>query len=189
MSARPFTSLRARSAFAVAWAMALLLAHGCRSYRTREFVATEYPAKLENWRIYVHARVVDANPAPTNHRYMVGALAWTLPGDSTRGNPNDFRPTAYDASLDSLRLFRMEGTNAIELPLPPLHHGPNNHPNRLVQLLPDNRATIEIPDRVGELRADVTMTFIHRGTGNRETREFRLRMLKRERSNHEPALD
>jgi hypothetical protein len=111
---------------------ALDLATGCGKYRTREFVAAQQPVKFENWRLYVNAFVDAANPSPTNHLYLISAGAWTAPGDSVGLGASQFRPTAYDASLDSLRLFRIEGTNAAELPLPPLGHGSAHHPNRLV---------------------------------------------------------
>jgi hypothetical protein len=48
MNALLSTSLRPRVAFVIVWALSLLLAAGCRSYRTREFVATEYPVKFES---------------------------------------------------------------------------------------------------------------------------------------------
>ena len=168
---------------------ALLLATSCRPYRTREFTAVQHPMKFENWRIYVNAHVDAANPAPTNHFYLISAVAWTAPGDSVGGNRSEFRPTAYDASLDSLRLFRIAGTNAVELPLPPLHHGPADHPNRLVQLGPGRGAGVTIPASVSELRADVMMTFRHRETGKTETKLFAITMHKRERTKIEPLLE
>lgn len=96
---------------------------------------------------------------------------------------------AYDASLDSLRLFRIEGTNAVELPLPPLGHGSTDHPNRLVRLAPSNRAGIEIPASIRELRADIVMTFRHRETGKTETKVLTTSMLRRERTKLEPMLE
>lgn len=175
----------------IAWAcvFALVLATGCRRYRTREFVAVQRPMKFENWRLYVNVRVDAANPSPTNHFYAISAVAWTAPGDAIGGDTNEFLPTAYDASLDSLRLFRIEGTNVAELPLPPLHHGSSDQPNRLVQLVPGNRAVIEIPASVRELRADIVMTFRHRETGKTETKVFTTTMLKRERTKVEPMLE
>jgi hypothetical protein len=170
------------------WMFALVLATGCRQYRTREFAAVQRPIKFENWRLYVNALVDAANPSPTNHLYMISAVAWTAPGDSIGGDPSAFRPTAYDASLDSLRLFRIEGTNAVELPLPPLHHGSSDQPDRLVQLVPGNRAGVEIPASVRELRAHVTLTFRHRATGKTETEVFTTTMLKREMTKLEPML-
>jgi hypothetical protein len=172
--------------FPIAWswvfALILATATGCRQYRMREFVAVQRPVKFENWRLYVNAFVDAANPSPTNHFYRISAMAWTLPGDAYFGDPNAFRPTAYDASLDSLRLFRVEGTNSVELPLPPLHHGSTDHPNRLMQLAPSNGVRIEIPASVSELRADVVMTFRRRETGRTETNVSTMTMRKRERS-------
>ena len=178
-------------ALPIAWSCVfmLFLATGCRQYRTREFVAVQRPVKFENWRLYVSARVDAANPSPTNHFYVLSTVAWTAPGDSIGGRASEFRPTAYDASLNSLRLFRVEGTNLIELPLPPLHHGSTDHPNRLVQMAPSNGVRIEIPASVEELRADVVMTFRHRETGKTETKVFTLPMRKRERTKLEPMLD
>ena len=174
--------------FQIAWpfVFALVLATGCRPYRTREFTPVEKPVKFENWRIYVCALVDAANPSPTNHAYMISTVAWTAPGDSIGGRASEFRPTAYDASLDSLHLFRVEGTNSVELPLPPLHHGPTDHPNRLVQMAPSNGVRIEIPARVNELRAEVAMAFRHRATGKTETKVFTIPMLKRERIKYGP---
>ena len=165
---------------------ALLLATGCRPYRTRAFEAVQRLVKFENWRLYVTALVDAANPSPTNHSYMISTVAWTAPGDSIGGRDCEFRPTAYDASLDSLRLFRVEGTNSIELPLSPLHHGSTDHPNRLVQLAPTNGFRIEIPVSVNELRAEVTMTFRNRDTGRTEANMFTIPMLKRERIKYGP---
>ena len=145
--------------------------------------------KFENWRLYVNAFVDTTNPSPTNHLYLISAVAWTAPGDSVGLDVSQFRPTAYDASLDSLRLFRLEGTNAFELPLPPLGHGSADHPNRLVQLAPSSGAGIEIPAGVRELRADIVMTFRHRETGKTETKVFTTTMLKRERTKLEPLLE
>jgi hypothetical protein len=145
--------------------------------------------KSENWRIYVNALVDAANPSPTNHSYVVSALGWTVPNDSIGVGTNQFRPTAYDARLDSLRLFRIETTNVVELPLPSLHHGDSDHPNRLVNLGPDNRVGIEMPASVNELRADVVMTLRHRETGRTEPKVFTTRMLKRERTTLEPMLE
>lgn len=167
----------------------LVLATGCRRYRTREFVAVQHPVKFENWRIYVSAHVDAANPSPTNHFYLICAVAWTAPGDSIGGNPSEFQPTAYDASLDSLQIFRITGTNAVELPLPPLLHGSADHPNRLVQLGPGRGAGVTIPASVSELRADVIMTFRHRDTGKTETKLFAITMHKRERTKLEPMLE
>ena len=174
---------------ALAGVLALVLATGCRRYRTRGFVAIPHPVKSENWRLYVNAHVDAANPAPTNHFYLISAVAWTARGDSVGGNPREFRPTTYDASLDSLRLFRIAGTNAVELLLPPLHHGSADHPNRLVQLFADNGAGVTIPASVSELRADVMMTFRHRETGKTETKLFAITMHKRERTKIEPLLE
>ena len=168
---------------------ALLLATGCRPYRTRAFEAVQRLVTFENWRLYVTALVDAANPSPTNHSYMISTVAWTAPGDSIGGRDCEFRPTAYDASLDSLRLFRVEGTNSIELPLSPLHHGSTDHPNRLVQMAPSNGVRIEIPASVSELRADVVMTFRHRDTGKTETKLFAITMHKRERTKIEPLLE
>ncbi|MCX6923028.1 MAG: hypothetical protein NT154_07450 [Verrucomicrobia bacterium] len=165
------------------------LAAGCRKHRTREFVAAEHPVKFENWRLYVNAFVDAANPSPTNHLYLISAVAWTAPGDSVGLDASQFRPTAYDASLDSLRLFRIEGTNAVELPLPPLVQGSADHPNRLVQLAPSSSAGIEIPASVRELRADIVMTFRHRKTCKTETKLLTTTMLKRERTRLEPILE
>ena len=172
----------------IAWAVvfALVLATGCRSYRTREFVAVQQPVKFENWRIYVNAFVDVANPSPTNQFYTISAVAWTAPGDYVGADVSQFRPTTYDASLDSVRLFRIAGTNAVELPLPPLPHGSTDHSNRLVQLGRGNHIGIEIPASVGELRADIVMTFRHRDTGRTETKVFTTRMLKRERIKYTP---
>ena len=81
-------------------------------------------------------------------------------------------------------------TNAVpaELPLPPLHYGPSDQPNRLLELISDNHAGIEIPDRVRELRAEVVVTFRHRGTGKIETKVFVATMLKREGTRLVPPL-
>ena len=49
---------------ACACVFALVLATGCRQYRTREFVAVQHPVKFENWRLYVNAHVDAANPCP-----------------------------------------------------------------------------------------------------------------------------
>ena len=174
---------------ALAGVFALVLATGCRQYRTREFVADPHPVKFENWRLYVNTHVDAANPAPTNHFYLISAVAWTAPRDYLRLDPSQFRPTTYDASLDSLRLFRIEGTNAVEQPLPPLHHGPADHPNRLVQLFADNGAGVTIPTSVNELRAEVAMTLRHRDTGKTETKLFAITMHKRERTKIEPMLE
>ncbi len=75
MIARPSSSLRARAAFVITWAIASLLAYGCRSYRTREFAAAEYPVAVANWHTGGHCRV-----AP---------LAFSSPADvsSTTGWP------------------------------------------------------------------------------------------------------
>ena len=175
----------------IAWScvFALVLATGCRQYRIREFVAVQRPVKFENWRIYVSVHVDAANPSPTNHFYVVSAVAWTAPGDAVGGDASEFRPTKYDASLDSLRLFRVDGTNAVEMLLPPLHRGSSDHSNRLVQLVPSNRAGIEIPASVRELRADVVMRFRHRETGKAETKDFTIPMRKRERTKLEPMLE
>src|ERR1035437_7787178 len=131
----------------IAWScvFALVLATGCRPSRKREFVAGQRPVKFENWRVYVNAFVDAANPSPTNHFYVISAVAWTLPGDSCGGGTNAFLPTTYDARWESLRLLGIEGTNAIELPLPPLRNGSSDHPNPLMQLGLGNRAGIEIP--------------------------------------------
>jgi sRNA-binding carbon storage regulator CsrA len=86
--------------------------------------------------------------------------------------------------LDSLRLFCLAGTNAVELPLPPLPHGSNDHSNRLVQLGRGNRIGIEIPASVSELRAEIVMTFRHRATGRTETKVFTTKMLKKERTKY-----
>jgi hypothetical protein len=175
----------------IAWAcvFVLVLATGCRRHRTREFVAVPHPVKFENWRLYVNAFVDAANPSPTNHFYLISTVAWTAPGDSIGADPSEFRPTSYDASLDSLHLFRIDGTNAVELRLPPLDHGATDQPNRLVALAPGNRAGIEIPASVRELRADVVMTFRHRETGKTETKVFTIPMRKQERTKLEPMLD
>jgi hypothetical protein len=175
----------------VAWSclFALVLATGCRQYRTREFVASQRPVKFENWRLYVNAHVDGPNRGPTNHCYMISTVAWTAPGDSIGGRASEFRPTAYDASLDSLRLFRVEGTNSVELPLPRLHHGSSDHPNRLVQMAPGIGVRIAIPASVKELRAEVAMTFRHRETGKTEIKVFTIPMLKPERTKLEPLLD
>ena len=169
--------------------LVLATATGCRRYRTREFVAVQHPVKFENWRLYVNAFVDAANPSPTNHFYLISAVAWTAPGDSVHGDASEFRPTIYDASLDSLRLFRVEGTNSVELPLPPLLHGSSDHPNRLVQLGPERGAGVTIPASVSELQAEVVMTFRHRETGKTETKVFTVPMRKRERTKLEPMLD
>lgn len=169
--------------------LALVFATGCRPYRTREFVAIPHPVKFENWRLYVNVHVDAVNPRPTNHSYVVSAVAWTARGDATRGQASEFRSTAYDVSLNSLRLFRLDGTHLIELPLPPLHHGFNDHPNRLVQLGPTNGARIEIPASVSELRAEVATTLRRRDTGQTETKVHTLRMLKREGTKLGPILD
>lgn len=174
---------------ACACVIALVLVTGCRRHRTREFVAVQKPVQFENWRLYVSVFVDAANPPPTNHFYLVSAVAWTAPGDSIGPDPGQFRSTAYGASLDSLRLFRVAGTNSIELPLPPLNHGPTDHSNRLVQLGSSNQAGIQIPASVKELRADVAMTFRHRETGKTETRVFAIPMVKRERTKLEPMLE
>jgi hypothetical protein len=145
--------------------------------------------KFEKWRLYVNVRVDAANPSPTNHFYSINAVAWTLPGDVLRGDTNAFLPTAYDASLDSLRLFCIEGTNAVELPLPPLGHRSADYPNRLVQLAPSSGAGIEIPASVRELRADIVMTFRHRETGKTETNVLTTKMLKCEKTKLEPMLE
>jgi hypothetical protein len=178
-----------RIAWSCVFALILMTATGCRQHRTREFVAVQRPVKFENWRLYVNAFVDAANPSPTNHFYLISAVAWTAPRDDLRSDPSQFRPTTYDASLDSLRLFRLEGTNAVELLLPPLRHGSDDQPNRLVGLAPGNRAGILILASVNELRAEVTMTFRHRETGKTETRVFTIRMLKRERTKLEPLLE
>lgn len=60
----------------------VVLATGCRQYRTREFAAVQRPMKFENWRIYVNAHADAANPHPTNQLYVVSAVAWTAPGDT-----------------------------------------------------------------------------------------------------------
>ena len=75
----------------MAWfgGFALVLAAGCRPYRTREFAAVQHPMKFENWRIYVNAHVDAANPSPTNHFYVVSAVAWTAPGDSIGGQDSN----------------------------------------------------------------------------------------------------
>lgn len=164
--------------------LALVLATGCYSYRTREFVALQHPVKFENWRIYVNAFVNAANPSPTNQFYTIGAVAWTAPGDWIGPGVSQFRSTTYDASLDSVRLFSIAGTNAVELPLPAFLHSSTDHPNRMVQLCLGNGAGIEIPASVSELRADVVMTFRHRDTGRTETKVFTTRMLKRERTQY-----
>lgn len=166
----------------VAWScgLALILAMGCRPYRTREFAAVQQPMKFENWRIYVNAHVDAANPPPTNQLYVVSAVAWTAPGDTIGGDPSAFRPTAYDVSLDSLRLFRIEGTNVVELPLPALGHGSSDQPNRLVQLIHANGTGVEIPAGVRELGAEATLTFWRRDTGKTQTNVFTTTMLKRE---------
>jgi hypothetical protein len=169
--------------------IALVLVSGCRRHRTREFVAVQKPVQFENWRLYVSVFVDAANPPLTNHFYLVSAMAWTAPGKSIGPDPNQFRPTAYDTSLDSLRLFRVAGTNSVELPLPPLNHGPTDHSNRLVQLGSSNRAGIQIPASVSELRADVAMTFNHRETGKTDTKVFAIPMIKRERTKLEPMLE
>jgi len=173
--------------FKIAWlsVFALVVATGCRLDRTREFVAVQRPLKFENWGIYVNARVEAANPSPTNHLFVISAVAWTAPGDWI-GPDVQFKSTTYDASLDSLRLFRIEGTNAAELPLPPLHHDSSDQPNRVVQLYSDNHIGIEIPANVKELRAEVVMTFRHRGTGKTETKVFAIKMVKRERTKFAP---
>lgn len=167
----------------------LVLATGCRRQRAREFVAVPHPVKFKNWRLYVNAFVDAANPSPTNHFYLISAVAWTAPGDWLGGDASEFRPTIYDASLDSLRLFRIDGPNAVELPLPPLRHGSTDQSNRLVQLGPGTRAGIEIPASVSELRGDVVMTFRHRATGKTETKIFSIPMRKRERTKLEPMLE
>jgi hypothetical protein len=120
----------------IAWVFvfALGLATGCRKCRTREFVAAEQPVKFENWRLYVNAFVDAANPSPTNHLYVINAMAETLPVCVYRGDTNEFLPSPYDASMNLLRLFRIEDTNVVELPLPPLRQGFSDQPNRLVQL-------------------------------------------------------
>ncbi len=168
------------------WVFALVLGTGCRPYRTREFVAVQRPVKFENWRVYVNAFVDAANPSPTNHFYVINALAWTLPGDVSRGDTNAFLPSAYDASLDSLRLFRIEGTNAVELPLPALGHGSSDQSNRMVQLIHANGTGVEIPAGVRELRAKATLTFWQRDTGKTETKVFTTTMLKQERTKLAP---
>lgn len=127
--------------------------------------------------------------APHEPLVLVRTVAWTASGDSVGGDASQFRPTAYAASLDSLRLFCIEGTSVVELPLPLLHRGASDHPNRLVSLAPANRAGITIPASVKELRADVVMTFRHRETGRTETKVFTLRMFKRERTTLEPILE
>ncbi len=182
-------AMQARSGITMTCVVALLLAVGCRHYHTREFVGVPRPVTFENWRLYVNVRVPVPDPSPTNHLYAISALAWTLPGDVHRGDPNDYRPTAYDASLDSLRLFRVEGTNAVELSLPPPRHGPKDHPNRLLQLAYGNHEGIEIPASVSELQAQVTMTFRHRAMGKTERKVFELNLHKQERTRMEPLLD
>jgi hypothetical protein len=127
-----------------------------------------------------------ANPPLSNQLYVVNAVAWTAPGDSVGAGPGVFRPTAYDASLDSLRLFRIEGTNAVELSLPPLRHAPFDQPNCMVQLYHANGTGVEIPAGVNELRAEATLTFRHRDTGKMQTNVFTTRMLKREKTRFGP---
>ena len=165
---------------------ASVFATGCTRYKVREFAAVTGPVTFENWRIYVFAQVDAANPAPTNQSYQIKALAWTAKGDYITANTNDFRPTAYDASLDSLRLFQVEGTNSVELPLPPFLHGPDDRPSRLVQIFHPHGTTVEIPADVRELRAVITLTFRHRDTGRVEIRTYTLRMLKREQTQLAP---
>ena len=48
----------------MAWfgGFALVLATGCRPYRTRKFTAVHHPMKFVNWRIYVNALVDAAKP-------------------------------------------------------------------------------------------------------------------------------
>jgi hypothetical protein len=73
--------------------LALILATGCRPYRTREFAAVQQTMKFENWRIYVNAHVDAANPHPTNQLYVVSAVAWTASGDTIGGGPSTFLTT------------------------------------------------------------------------------------------------
>jgi hypothetical protein len=169
--------------------LALVLATSCRQHRTREFVAVQRPVEFENWRLYVNAQVDAANSGPTNHFFVISTVAWTAPGDAIGGPASEFRPTAYDASLDSLRLFCVEGTNEVEMQLPPLDLGSSDHPNRLVQLAPTNGARIEIPASVSKLRADVTMTFRHRDTDKAETRVFSTALRRREGTKLAPMLE
>jgi len=176
----------ARFARIITCVVALIAATGCRPYRSRAFVADEQPVRFESWRIYVNIGVPGANPPATNELYNVSVVAWTLPGDVYRGDANEFRPTAYDANLKSLRLFRLDGTNIVELPLPLPSRGANDHPNRLVQRAYGSR---EIPPGVNELKAEVTMTFQHRDTGETELKVFSLRMIKQERTKIAPMLD
>ena len=134
----------------------------------------------QNWRLYVGVSAPTADLSGTNRWYEVGAVAWTLPGDFIGVNTNAFRPTAYDASLDALRLFTVQGTNEVELPLPTLTHGASDVSDRVVRLVHGNDTGVEIPLGVRELRAEVTMTLRHRSTGQTATKVFSTRMLKKD---------
>jgi hypothetical protein len=145
-------ALKAQFGALAVFVCTILLGAGCGHYHASEFVAVHRPVKFENWRLYVNVSAPTADISGTNRWYEVSTVAWTLPGDMYCGDTNAFLPTAYDASLDSLLLLRIEGTNVADLPLPPLRHGSSEQPNRMVQLFHADGTGVEVPASVRELR-------------------------------------
>ena len=162
--------------------VALGMAAGCAFYPVRKFAATPVVQTFENWRLYVN--VLADNPS--QHRYNVNALAWTLPGNSTNGDPKAFRKSAYTATLQSLTLHGVDGASTFEIPLNRLQPSPTNDPARQVHLVQEG--LVDIPPQTRQLEATLTAIFTNTASGQPETKVFTFKMTKRKGKEIGPLL-
>ncbi len=167
----------------------LFLVSGCRTRRIRTFEESKGPETFENWQIGVHIKAKmyqDGTLTPENHKYRVWCSAWTVDGDVHRG-PSSFRESAYFARFDSIKITYLRGDDFVELPLDNLPRPESNDPSCSVSL--EQRNLIEIPSKVKELQATVTMTFTNKKTSKAENKVFKIKMKKREGNETIPLLD
>ena len=157
--------------------LASVFVTGCYPYRSVEFSPVQPPPQFESWKISVWVRATcTANPPSKNRLFQVGASAWTVKGDVYHGKPSEFQVSAYDATIQSLRLFWVEGTNTVELSLPEI--GPSARHLTSSNWVNISKEKVEIPTSVNELRAVLLMTFWNRETGQTEVKTIDLRMTK-----------
>ena len=169
--------MKRRLKFLATLGLVSVLATGCYLPHTLvEFSPVQPPPQYENWKIHVWVEATSCCLPTTNRSYRVGASAWTVHGDTYHGNPSEFQASAYDATIHSLRLFWVEGTNAIELSLQEI--GPSTWRSTSSQWLIVESKKVDIPTSVRELRAVLAMTFWNRETGQTEVKTIDLRMIK-----------
>ena len=162
-------------------------ATGCYPYRSVEFSAVQPPPQFESWKISVWVRATcTANPPSKNRLFQVGASAWTVKGDVYHGKPSEFQVSAYDATIHSLRLFWVEGTNTVELSLPEI--GPSARQSSSSNWVNISKEKVEIPTSVKELRAVLVMTFWNRATGQTEVKTIDLKLIKHKRIKFVPIM-